>query len=326
MELPMKRLIASTLFVLAATAAQAQTFPTKQITIIVPFAAGGPTDVVTRLISEPMSKILGQPVIVENVAGAGGTTGMTRVKDANPDGHIIGVGHTGTQAASAALYPNLKYDSVKDFSYIGVLNTNAIYIAAKKTIPANTLGEFVAYLKANEKTVNQAHAGIGSVSHTTGLLFNSVIGIKPQTVPYRGTGPAMNDLVGGQIDYILDQVVNVAPQANAGTIKAFAVAQDKRNPIMPNVPTTAEAGLPAFKTTVWNVVLAPKGIPADVLKKLNDALVKSLQDPAVSAKLIALGAEIPDARLVTPDGAQAFVAAERDVWTPVIKAAGVTAE
>lgn len=322
----MKRFLASTILALTALSAQAQTFPSKTITIVVPFAAGGPTDVVTRLLTEPMSKILGQPVIVENVAGAGGTTGMTRVKDANPDGHIIGVGHTGTQAASAALYPNLKYDAVKDFSYIGVVNTNAVYIAAKKTVPANTLGEFITYLKANEKTVNQAHAGIGSVSHTTGLLFNSVVGIKPQTVPYRGTGPAMNDLVGGQVDFMLDQVVNVAPQANAGTIKAFAVAQDKRNSILPNVPTTAEAGLPAFKVLIWNVMLAPKGLPADVAKKLNDALIKSLQDPAISAKLVALGAEIPDARLVTSEGAQAFIAKERDIWTPVIKAAGVTAE
>jgi tripartite-type tricarboxylate transporter receptor subunit TctC len=236
------------------------------------------------------------------------------------------VGHTGTQAASAALYPKLKYDAGTDFTYIGVVNTNAIYVAAKKTVPANTLVEFIKWLKDNEKTVNQAHAGIGSVSHTTGLLFNSIVGVKTQAVPYRGTGPAMNDLVGGQVDYMLDQVVNVAPQAKAGTIKAFAVAQEKRTAILPDVPTTKEAGLPGFQTTVWNVMLAPKGLPAPVAGKLNAALVKALQDTNVRARFADLGAEIPDAKLVSTEGAQAFVVLERNVWTPIIKAAGVTAE
>ncbi|MDP3546632.1 tripartite tricarboxylate transporter substrate-binding protein [Phreatobacter sp. HK31-P] len=305
--------------------AAAQTFPSRPVTMIIPFAAGGPTDVVGRIVAEAMSRSLGQTVVIENVAGAGGTTGSTRLTGAAPDGHTIMIGHTGTHAASVALYPNLRYNPINDFSPIGLVNTNAILITAKKTLPANTLAEFVTWLKANERTANNAHAGIGSVSHTTCLLLHATLGVKPQSVPYRGTGPAMNDLVAGQVDYLCDQVVNVAPQVRAGTIKAFAVAQASRNGALPDVPTTTEAGLPGYQVVVWNAMLAPKGTPEPVIAKLNEALRAALADSAVKARLAELGADLPADSLTTPAGLRTFMEAEIAKWTPVIRAAGVTA-
>ncbi len=305
--------------------AAAQTFPSRPVTMIIPFAAGGPTDVVARIVAEAMGKSLGQAIVIENVAGAGGTTGSTRLTQAQPDGHTIMIGHTGTHAASVALYPNLRYHPVNDFSPIGLVNTNAILLTAKKTLPPNNLAEFVAWLKANERTANNAHAGIGSVSHTTCLLLHAIIGVKPQSVPYRGTGPAMNDLVAGQVDYLCDQVVNVAPQVRAGTIKAYAVAQPTRNAALPDVPTSTEAGLPGYQVVVWNAMLAPKGTPEPVVAKLNEALRAALADANVKARLAELGADLPEANLATPAGLRAFLEAEIAKWTPVIRAAGVTA-
>lgn len=305
--------------------AAAQTYPTRAITMIIPFAAGGPTDVVGRIVAEAMSRSLGQSVVIENVAGAGGTTGATRLTQQPPDGYTIMIGHTGTHAASVALYPNLRYNPVTDFAQIGVVNTNAILITAKKALPANNLAEFVTWLKANERTANNAHAGIGSVSHTTCLLLHATLGVKPQSVPYRGTGPAMNDLVAGQVDYLCDQVVNVAPQVRAGTIKAFAVAQATRNAALPDVPTTAEAGLPGYQVVVWNAMLAPKGTPEPIVNRLNAALRAALADAGVRARLAELGADLPADNLATPAGLRAFLEAEIAKWTPVIRAAGVTA-
>jgi tripartite-type tricarboxylate transporter receptor subunit TctC len=322
-----RHILAATAAALVAGAvpAAAQTYPARPITMIIPFAAGGPTDVVARIVAEAMSKSLGQAVIIENVAGAGGTTGSTRLTAAPADGYTIMIGHTGTHAASVALYPNLRYNPLTDFAPIGLVNTNAILITAKKALPANNLTEFVAWLKANERTANNAHAGIGSVSHTTCLLLHAIIGVKPQSVPYRGTGPAMNDLVGGQVDYLCDQVVNVAPQVRAGTIKAFAVAQQARNSALPDVPTTAEAGLPAYQVVVWNAMLAPKDTPAPIVTKLNEALRAALADASVKARLAELGADLPADNLATPAGLKAFLEAEIAKWTPVIRAAGVTA-
>ncbi|MBX9992785.1 tripartite tricarboxylate transporter substrate-binding protein [Phreatobacter oligotrophus] len=322
-----RHLIAATAAALVAGAmpAAAQTYPARPITMIIPFAAGGPTDVVARIVAEAMSKNLGQTIVIENVAGAGGTTGSTRLTQAAPDGYSIMIGHTGTHAASVALYPNLRYNPVSDFAPIGLVNTNAILITAKKALPANNLAEFVAWLKANERTANNAHAGIGSVSHTTCLLLHAILGVKPQSVPYRGTGPAMNDLVAGQVDYLCDQVVNVAPQVRAGTIKAFAVAQPQRNAALPDIPTTAEAGLPNYQVVVWNAMLAPKGTPEAIVTRLNQALVAALNDDGVKARLAELGADLPTGNLATPAGLRAFLEAEIAKWTPVIKEAGVTA-
>lgn len=317
--------MAATALAAGLAPAAAQTFPSRPIVMIIPFAAGGPTDVVGRIIAEAMSKNLGQTVVIENVAGAGGTTGSTRLTTSQPDGHTIMIGHTGTHAASVALYPNLRYNPVTDFAPIGLVNTNAILLVTKKDLPANNLAEFATWLKANERSANNAHAGIGSVSHTTCLLLHSILGVKPQSVPYRGTGPAMNDLVGGQVDYMCDQVVNVAPQVRAGTIKALAVAQTTRNAALPDVPTTTEAGLPNYQVVVWNAMLAPKGTPAPVVARLNEALKAALADANVRARLTDLGADLPAENLVTPDGLRGFLEAEIAKWTPVIREAGVTA-
>jgi len=304
--------------------ALAQTFPSKPVTMLIPFAAGGPTDVVGRLVGEHMSRTLGQPVVIENAVGAAGTLAGTRLMGMAPDGHTILIGHTGTHAAAVTLNPNLKYKPLEDFAHIGLVNTNPIFVNVRKSHEANTLQEFVTWLKANEAKANNAHAGVGSVSHTTCLLFNSVVGVKVAGVAYRGTGPAMNDLVGGQVDYLCDQAVNVAPQQRAGTIKTLAVAQEKRSEAMPDVPTSAEGGLPAFKVIVWNAMFAPKGTPPDVVAKLNAALRAALADAGVRGKLQELGAEIPAPELQTSDGLKTFVGAEIDRWSPIIKAAGVT--
>ena len=257
---------------LAATGAQAQNYPTRPITMIVPFAAGGPTDVIARIVSDHMSRTLGQQIVIENVAGAGGTTGITRAAQSQPDGYTIMMGHMGTHGAAPALYPNLKYDPTKDFAPIGLAAGTPIVIVAKKDFPANDLKGFLAYLKANGDKVNMAHAGVGSVSHSTGIFFNSVVKVKPTMVAYRGTGPALNDLMGNTVDFMTDQIVNVAPQIQGGNIKAFAIATPERSPVLPNVPTTKEAGLDGYEVSAWNAIFAPKGTPPDVVKKLSDAL------------------------------------------------------
>jgi len=246
------RLLASS--VLAALAglstitaqAQTQAYPTRSITMIVPFAAGGPTDVVARIVTAPMAQTLGQGIIIENVVGAGGTTATSRAARATNDGYTLITGHMGTHAAAVPLYPNLAYHPEKDFEPVALLAGTPILILARKDFPPKDLKEFIAYVKANVEKVNAAHAGVGSVSHVSCQLLNSMLDIKPTGVPFNGTGPAMNALVGGQVDYMCDQIVNAVPQINGGTIKAYAVATPERNPSLPDVPTTAEAGLPAF--------------------------------------------------------------------------------
>jgi tripartite-type tricarboxylate transporter receptor subunit TctC len=311
---------------LAATGAQAQNYPTRPITMIVPFAAGGPTDVVARIVSDHMSRTLGQQIVIENVAGAGGTTGITRASQAQPDGYTIMMGHMGTHGAAPALYPNLKYDPAKDFAPIGLAAGTPILIVAKKDFPANDLKGFLDYMKANAAKVNMAHAGVGSVSHSTGILFNSIIGAKPTMVAYRGTGPALNDLMANTVDYMTDQIVNVAPQIQGGNIKAFAIATPERSPALPDVPTTKEAGLPDYQVSAWNAIFAPKGTSPEIVKKLNDALVKALEDENTKKRLLDLGGVIPSAAERTPEALQKLVESEVARWTPVLKAAGATAE
>lgn len=311
---------------LAATGAQAQNYPSRPITMIVPFAAGGPTDVVARIVTDHMSRTLGQQIVIENVAGAGGTTGITRAAQAQPDGYTIMMGHMGTHGAAPALYPNLKYDPTKDFAPIGLAAGTPILIVAKKDFPAKDLKEFTEYMKTNASKVNQAHAGVGSVSHTTGVLFDSTINAKPTMVAYRGTGPALNDLMAGTVDFMTDQIVNVAPQIQGGNIKAYAIATPERSPALPDVPTTKEAGLGDYQVSAWNAVFAPKGTPQDVVKKLNDALVKALEDENTKKRLADLGGVIPTAAERTPESLQKLVESEVARWTPVLKAAGATAE
>jgi tripartite-type tricarboxylate transporter receptor subunit TctC len=292
--------------------------------MIVPFAAGGPTDTVARIVGEQMSKTLGQAVVVENVSGAGGTTGITRGAQSKPDGYTIMMGHMGTHGAAPALYPSLKYDPTKDFAPVGLVAGTAILIIAKKDFPATNLKEFVAYLKKNPDKVNEAHAGVGSVSFTTCTMLQSILGTKTARVAYRGTGPSLNDLVAGQVDFGCDQIVNVVSQVQAGTIKAFAVASPQRSAVLKDVPTTKEAGLPEFQVSAWNAVFAPKDTPKDVMAKLNGALVKALDDGATRTRLLELGSIIPDRAGRTPEALQALVEKEVARWTPILKAAGAT--
>jgi tripartite-type tricarboxylate transporter receptor subunit TctC len=306
--------------------AQAEPYPERPITEIVPFTAGGPTDVIARITGEHMSKTLGQQIVIENVTGAGGTTGITRGAQAKPDGYTIMMGHMGTHAAAPALYPKLKYDPQKDFEPIGLAVGTPILIVAKKDFPAKDFKEFVAYLKANQSKVNEAHAGVGSVSFTTCTLFDSQLGIKPAKVAYRGAGPALNDLMGGQVDYMCDQIVNVAEQIKGGKIRAYAIATDKRSPALPDVPTTKEGGMPNFQVSAWNALFAPKGTPKDVVAKLNDALSKALDDAGTRKRLLELGGILPDAADRTSASLAGLVKKEVERWTPILKATGAVGE
>ena len=307
---------AATLGLMGAAAA----FPTKPITVIVPFAAGGPTDTVARVVGEHMSRTLGQPVLIENVAGAGGTTGMTRAAKATPDGYTIAMGHMGTLGAAPGLYPKLAYDPQKDFKPIGLAAGTPIVIVARKDLPANNLKEFIDYIKKNEKTINQAHAGSGAVSHITCILLHDMLKVDPNSIPYRGTGPAVTDLVGGKVDYLCDQSVSVSGQVKGGTIKALAIATPQRSPALPDVPTTTEAGLPQYQVSAWNALVAPKDVPADALKALQNALVKAVTDPATKKKLEDLGGVVPDAKGASPEALAALIKSENERWIPLLKA------
>jgi tripartite-type tricarboxylate transporter receptor subunit TctC len=306
----------------AAPAAAQSDYPRRQITVIVPFAAGGPTDIVARIVSEHMSRTLGQQLIVENIVGAAGTTASTRAKNANPDGYTIEMGHMGTHAASVALYPNLAYKPDVDFAPIGLAAGTPIVILAKKDFPPKDLKEFITYVKANVTKLNQAHAGVASVSHVTCLMLNHLMGVKPTAVPFGGTGPALNALLGGQVDYMCDQIVNVVSQVQGGTIKAYAIATAERNPSLPNVPTTREAGLPEFQVSAWNALFAPKATPQPIVDKLSDALDKALDDEATRKRLLELGSDIPDKPRRGQAALAALVKSEIARWTPVIQAAG----
>jgi tripartite-type tricarboxylate transporter receptor subunit TctC len=304
-----------------AAPAQAQDYPTRTITMIVPFAAGGPTDVVARIVTGHMAQTLGQSIIIENVVGAGGTTATARAARAANDGYTLITGHMGTHAASVPLYPKLAYHPEKDFEPVALLAGTPILILAKKDFPAKDLKEFIAYVKANTDKMNMAHAGVGSVSYSSCELLSAVLDIKPVGVPFNGTGPAMNALVGGQVDYMCDQIVNAVPQINGGTIKAYAIATQERNPALPNLPTTAEAGLPKYQASAWNAIFAPKGTPAPILAKLNAAAAKALDDENVRKRLLDLGSDIPKAEARTQAALAALVKSEIEKWSAVLKPA-----
>jgi tripartite-type tricarboxylate transporter receptor subunit TctC len=300
----------------------AQEYPTRPINLIVPFAAGGPTDVISRIVGEHMSRTLGQQIIIENIVGAGGTTASTRAKNANNDGYTLITGHMGTHAASVALYPNLAYNPSTDFEPISILAGTPVLILAKKDFPPKDAKEFATYVKANADKLNQAHAGVGSVSYTTCLALNDILKIKPVTVPFQGTGPAMNALVGGQVDFMCDQIVNAVPQIKAGTIKVYAIGTPERNPALPDVPTAKEVGLPEWEASAWNALFAPKGTPKAALDKLNAAVVKALDDENVRKRLLDLGSEIPSKERRTPQALADLVKSETERWGKVIRAAG----
>jgi len=301
--------------------AQAQEYPTRTITMIVPFAAGGPTDVVARIVTGHMAQTLGQSIIIENVVGAGGTTATTRAAHAANDGYTLITGHMGTHAAAVPLYPKLAYHPEKDFEPVAMLAGTPILFLARKDFPAKDLKEFIGYVKANTDKMNMAHAGVGSVSYSACELLSSVLDIKPVGVPFNGTGPAMNALVGGQVDYMCDQIVNAVPQINGGTIKAYAVATPERNPSLPDLPTTAEAGLPSYQASAWNAIFAPKGTPAPIMAKLNAAVAKALDDENVRKRLLDLGSDIPKPEARTQAALAGLVKSEIAKWSAVLKPA-----
>ncbi|CCD94460.1 conserved exported hypothetical protein [Bradyrhizobium sp. ORS 375] len=306
---------------LSTAPAKAQNYPTRSITMIVPFAAGGPTDVIARIVTAHMAQTLGQSIIIENVVGAGGTTATARAARAANDGYTLITGHMGTHAAAVPLYPKLAYHPERDFEPVALLAGTPILILARKDFAPKDTKEFVDYIKANSEKVNGAHAGVGSVSHVSCELLNSILDVKPVGVPFNGTGPAMNALVAGQVDYMCDQIVNAVPQINAGTIKAYAIATPERNPALPNVPTTTEAGLPKFQAQAWNAIFAPKGTPAPILAKLNAAAAKALDDEGVRKRLLELGSVIPAQADRTPEALATLVKSEIAKWSAVLKPA-----
>jgi tripartite-type tricarboxylate transporter receptor subunit TctC len=316
----MKRTVVAAALALSASFAMAQTYPSRPVTIIVPFAAGGPTDIIARISGEYFSKALGQQFVVENVAGAGGTTGITRGAQAKPDGYTIMMGHMGTHGAAPALYANLKYDPAKDFTPIGLVAGTPILIVARKDFPAANLKEFVARVKDPAAKVKQAHAGVGSVSFTTCTLLTSQLGTKSIVAAYRGTGPALNDLVGGQVDYMCDQIVNLVEQVRGGAIKAYAIATPERSPALPNVPTTKEAGLPDYQVSAWNALFAPKGMAKEIHVRLSETLVGALDDANTRKRLLELGSVIPDKAGRSPQALQKLVESEVTRWNPILKA------
>jgi tripartite-type tricarboxylate transporter receptor subunit TctC len=307
------------------TATSAQDYPNKVITMVVPFAAGGPTDTVARLIAAPQSKTLKQQLIVENVLGAGGTIAANRVAKASADGYTILIHHIG-MATAPALYRKLPFNPITDFEPIGLINEVPMTLVAKKDFPAKDLKELIAYVKANKDKVNYANAGLGAASHLCGMLFMTAIQTEVTTVPYNGTGPAMNDLLGGQVDLMCDQTTNTTSQIKAGKIKVYGVTTKKRVPSLPNVPTMDEAGLPGFEVTVWHGLYAPKGTPKPVIDKLTKALQVALKDDNVKLRFAELGTEPVAENRATPAALGAHLKAEIDKWTPIIKKAGVYAD
>jgi tripartite-type tricarboxylate transporter receptor subunit TctC len=305
--------------------ARAQTYPTRPITIIVPFAPGGGTDLGSRIIGEHMSRTLGQQFVVQNIAGAGGTLGSTRAMRADPDGYTILTGQLGTMASAVALYPNLAYKPDADFEPIGLVLEQPNFIVARKDFPAKDLKEFIAYAKGNAQKLNAGHAGVGSITFTFALLLNSLLGIKPTMVPFNGSAPATNALIGGQIDYMTNGMDQIVQHVQAGTIKAYAIGATERDPVLPNVPTAMEAGLPEFQGLAWWAFFAPKGVPQPILRELADALDKALDDERVRKRLSDIG-EVPGKTRRGPQPLAAFVKSEIARWAPIIKAANVKAE
>jgi tripartite-type tricarboxylate transporter receptor subunit TctC len=306
---------------LLATLARADNYPSRTIAMVVPFPPGGPSDVVARIIAEGMSRQLDQTVIIENVSGAGGTIGTARVAAATPDGYTLLAAGMGSHVAAPALTPNLRYDSTKDFEPIGLISNAPVAVVARKDFPAKDLKEFVAYVKEHGDSVKQAHGGIGSASHMACLLFTSQLGLKPKLIPYRGTGPALADLIGNHVDFFCEQVVSVAPAVKGKSIKAYVVSGDARSSALPDVPSAKQAGIPDYQLSIWSAIFAPKGTPKDVTAKLSAALAKALDDPAVAKRLADLGGAVPAPAERGPAHLAAVLKADIAKWHPILQAA-----
>ncbi|HEY0441149.1 MAG TPA: tripartite tricarboxylate transporter substrate-binding protein [Xanthobacteraceae bacterium] len=307
----------------AGIEAHAETYPTRPINVVVPFPAGGPSDVVARIVTEHMGRTLGHQLIIENIGGAGGTLGSARVAAAQPDGYTLLAGSMGSHVAAPVLTPNLKYDPARDFEPIGLTAHSPAVIVARKDFPAKDLKEFIAYLQQNGDKVRQAHGGIGASSHMACLLFTAELGLKPTLVAYRGTGPAVNDLVGGHVDFLCEQSVSVAEQIRSGNIKGYVVSSTERMAALPDIPSAKEAAV-KYDMSIWAGIFAPKGIPADVLATLAGALDKALDDPGVQKRLADLGASLPAKHERSPASFSGLVKTEIDRWSPILKAAAQT--
>ena len=322
----MRSLIAAALALLISAApTRADNFPSRPVTVIVPFAAGGPSDALTRIVVQRMRNALGESLLIENATGAGGSIGIGRLSRATPDGYTIAFGNLGTHVANGVIY-KLGYDIVTDFEPIVLLPSNPMIVVSKNTVPAKSLAELIAWLKAKTAPATAGTAGAGSGSHIAGLYFESVAGIKLEYVPYRGTGLAMNDLVAGQIDVIIDQMSNSIAQVRAGTIRAYAVSGDKRAETAPDVPTADETGLNGFHMTLWSGLWAPKGTPKEIIAKLNRAAVEAMNDSEVRKQMENLGLQMPPSDQFTPEALGAIQKAEIAKWWPLLKAAGVRGE
>ena len=310
---------------LAAGPAAAQTYPDHTITIIVPFSAGGPTDTVTRLVAEAMGRDLNQTVVVENAGGAGGTIGAQRVAQARPDGYTLLLHHIG-MATAPTLYRRLPYDPVGGFETVGLVTEVPMTLVARKDFPANTLAEAVAVIKKQGEKLNYANAGIGAASHLCGLLLMKAVDTAMTTVPFRGTGPAMQELLSGRIDLMCDQSTNTTEQIKSGAVRAYAATTEQRIPALPDVPTSKEAGLPEFAVTVWHGLYAPKGTPPEVTQRLSRALQAALRDPQLVRRFAELGTAPVAAEMATPEAHRRFWMADIAKWRPIIQAAGQYAD
>ena len=324
------RLVASVCLLLAAgtvvSASAEDRYPTRPITIVVPFAAGGPTDILARLISQAIGPMLGHQVVVEDVTGAGGTIGATRAARADPDGYTMVMGNLGTHAASVGMYPKLPYDPRTDFEPVILVATTPMVLVTRKTLPVHNLDETIAYAKANKGKTTMGSAGIGSISLLTLLLFNHLTGAGVVHVPYRGLSQAINDLLGGQIDLLFDQVVTATPHILNNSENPIVVTIPQRAPAIPNVPSADEAGLPQLQTLAWSALFMPKGTPAPIVARINGAVIKAMDDPEIQKRFVEIGADLPAPDQRSPGALRQLVKSEVDKWVPLIKEAGVVGE
>jgi tripartite-type tricarboxylate transporter receptor subunit TctC len=314
------------ILVAAAATASAQTYPSKPITMTIPFAAGGPTDVLGRVIAQRMGELLGQQIVIENVGGAGGMTGAKRVADAAPDGYNILLGTVGTQAQSQSIYKKPLYNAETDFTPVALVAEVPIMLITRKDLPVSNLKEFITYAKENQTKMQYGSAGAGSATHLGCVLLNYLIGVDITHVPYRGTGPAMQDLQGGRIDYLCEIISTAKPQVDGGTVKPIAIMTKERSPALPNVATGLERGTPKLEAYTWNAIFLPKGASADLVKKLNAAAVETIKTPAVRERLAALGAVVVSEDRTTPEYLAQFLKGEIEKWAGPIKASGVTVD
>lgn len=321
----LKKLVAATVGLMASSAVLAAEFPEKTISVIIPFAAGGPTDTLARILAQSMSKALKQTVIVENATGAGGTLSAGKVARAAPDGYTVLLHHNG-MSTSPAMYRKLPFNPLTDFEYIGLVADVPMVLVARKDLPPNNLKELIPYIKANQGKLTMGNAGLGAVSHQCGMLFLQALGTPLTTVPYRGTAPAMNDLLGGQIDLLCDQTTSTTSHIRAGKVKVYGATTRERVASLPNIPTFDEQGMKGFEMVVWHGLYAPKGTPKPVIAKLGAALQQALKDPNVKTRFADLGTEPVPADKATPAALQSYLKAEIDKWGPIYKQAGAFAD